>query len=790
MTAESLKKTLFLLDFEQIRSELSACCHLDSGREAIGRLCPSFSYNEVQKLLARTKAARALADEKGAPAFTAAPAIPESLVRVRKGALLSMGELLQIAAMLANAESVRFYGSALEENNALYGYFQMLTVHTELEERIRFCILSEDQISDRASPALEQLRKKIRHTSSRVRDTLQQFLTGSRAAHLQEPIVTMRSGRFVLPVKVEHKNSVPGLVHDTSASGATVFIEPMSVVELNNEIKLLENEEQKEIERILYELCAKCAGIADLLERDYQALTELSVQFAKAEYAYRIEAREVVCNADGKTDLKRARHPLLAREKVVPIDLSVGKDYDTLVITGPNTGGKTVTLKTLGVLALMNQCGLQLPVEEGSEIGFFSQILADIGDEQSIEQSLSTFSAHMVNIVSILDSIEPGTLVLFDELGAGTDPLEGAALAVSILEKTRALGAICLATTHYAELKTYALETDGVENASCEFDLKTLRPTYRLITGVPGRSNAFRIARRLGLSDDVIDQANALMSRDSRKFEEVIEKLEAERIRLEESLKEADAARAIAETAKVSAEKKSKEILAAAEKDAKRMTAESRRLVETSRRASSQAFEELERLRKKTEKERKEALLEEARANLKGIFQSADEQIEQIKEEVPTEPLPRPLVIGDLVQIAGTQKRGVVEKIKNGEIQIKTDGSRIKLPVERILLVDPNSVREEKPVRRQSGVSSGRATIRNEVDVRGMIGDDAWFVVDRYLDEAHLAGLESVRVIHGKGTGALRQALWRLLKKDPRVSSIRLGAFGEGDSGVTVVSLK
>ena len=783
-----LQKTLKVLDFDAVRDALCECCRLDAGREKLREIVPVFDYNEVTRLGRLTSAARRLSDEKGAPSFQAPSFIPDAVARAEKGAVLSAGQLLGVASLLSCASALKSYGASLDSQNALFDYFALLMPDSALERDIHSAIVSEEQIADRASSTLFDIRRKLQRHSAKIRETMQQYLVGSRAAHLQEPIVTMRSGRFVLPVKVEHRNDIPGLVHDTSASGATIFVEPMPVVELNNQIKILENEEEKEIERILSELSARVAGLSHYLLTDFSCIVELSVCFAKAEYASRLDARAVMCNRDGKSILLKARHPLLDRKRVVPINLSVGDKYDTLVVTGPNTGGKTVTLKTLGLFCLMNQCGLQLPLEEGSEIGFYPAVLADIGDEQSIEQSLSTFSAHMVNIVAMLKELENGALILFDELGAGTDPLEGAALAIAILEEARGRGAKCLATTHYAELKTYALQTSGVENASCEFDLRTLRPTYRLVTGIPGRSNAFRIAQRLGLSDRIIDEAGKLLDSDSLRFEEVVSTLESERIRMEEKLDAAVLANRKAQSARAEAERGAEKILQNAEKEAKRMTAESRRLLETARRASEEAFAELNRLKKLAKEKQEETLLEEARQNFKEIFRRADDRIDEIREEIVVEPLERELVIGDSVLIAGTNKRGVVEKIRNNEVTVRADNSRIRLPMERIILSAPEEKKQKSSA--QKKVGADRKSIHTEVDLRGFMGEEAWFVVDKYLDDARLANLDSVRLIHGKGTGALRQYLWRMLKKDPRICEMRLGAYGEGDSGVTVVKLK
>lgn len=788
MNEKLLQKTIAVLDFEAVRAELCDCCKLEAGKERLLTLIPSFELAVVRRLCAMTDAARKLLGEKGAPSFAAAKTLPQTIARAEKGAVLTPKELLQVAAMLSSSAAVKSYGGAVEEGSALYDFFFLLNPDRELEEKIRAAIMGEDQIADRASTALYDIRRKLARASAKVRETLQQYLIGSKAAHLQEPIITMRAGRFVIPVKVEHRGDIPGLVHDTSASGATVFVEPMPVVELNNEIKLMENEEQKEVERILAALSADCAQRAHLILTNFESLVQLSVQFAKAEYAGRIEASATALNADGKTKLIAARHPLLDKKSVVPIDLEIGESYDTIVITGPNTGGKTVTLKTIGLFAVMKQCGLQLPAKEGSCIGFYTAILADIGDEQSIEQSLSTFSAHMVNIVSMLNAMEKGALVLFDELGAGTDPLEGAALAIAILQETRTRGALCLATTHYAELKTFALETEGVENASCEFDVRTLSPTYRVMTGIPGRSNAFRIAKRLGVSDAIIGRASALMSGDTLRFEKVVSKLEAERIIMEEKLNEAVKSSEKARSAQEQAQRKAEEIIARAEKDAHRMTAESRRLLETAKQASDSAFDEIRRLQKRSREQQETAQLNEARERLRHTFREAEESMGAIREEAVAQPPERPIVCGDTVLIAGTGKYGVVEKVGKNDLTVRTDGARIKLSSSRVILTEPTQTKPKKTATASVGVS--KATIPNEVDLRGMIGEDAWFAADKFIDDARLAGLDSVRLIHGKGTGALRQYIGRMLKGDPRVTEYRLGAYGEGDSGVTVVSLK
>ncbi len=647
-------------------------------------------------------------------------------------------------------------------------------------------------MADDASPALYSIRRKMTSCSAKIRDSLQHYISGAYGTFLQENIITFRNSRYVIPVKSEYKNEIKGLIHDTSSSGATVFIEPLSVVELNNQIKLLEGEEKDEIERILAALSQRVAGFCDALSLDFYNVVELSVIFARAELSYKMEGVEPKISEKGELVFNRARHPLLDRRTAVPISLSLGKDFDTLVITGPNTGGKTVTLKTVGLLAMMAQTGLHVPAEEAT-LPVYPDILADIGDEQSIEQSLSTFSAHIVNIISMLEAAKPSCLMLFDELGSGTDPVEGAALAESILETVRNKGVKCAATTHYAELKTYALETEGVENASCEFDISTLRPTYRLIIGTPGRSNAFLISTRLGLPEDVITKAENLIKAENRRFESVVGKLEAERVSMEKDREEAKKLLAEAQRAREEAMKEREGLLEGAEKELERAKKEALRLVKSAHALSDSTFEKLEELQKKALRDKAQEDLEEERRKLRLTLRGAEDRISATisapRVENDDYTLPRKLVPGDRVFVTKVGKEGVVEKLHGSDATVSLGNMRMKIPVSTLRLITELK-KGQKEKKKGSVTSSPRSHTSNSVDVRGLVTDDAWFVVDKYLDDVILVGYESVTVIHGKGTGALKAGLWRYFKKDPRIKSFRLGLYGEGDGGVTILEMK
>ena len=790
---KAFEKAVKTLEYDKILSRLAACCSVEAGREKILTLRPEGDVERVKRLQKETASARRISAIKGTPSLSAHPSIPGIVERATKGALLNPMELLRVAALLHAVDAAKKYGEALTDEDAVLGeIFRRLLPERGLEHEITRCILSEDSIADDASPALYSIRRKMSACSSKIRESLQHYISGAYGTYLQENIITFRNSRYVIPVKSEYKNEIKGLIHDTSASGATVFIEPLSVVELNNQIKELEGEEREEIQRILALLSQRVSAFADAMSLNFYNVVELSVIFAKGEYAAKTDAVEPTVSLRGEMILEKARHPLLDRKTAVPISLSLGKNYDTLVITGPNTGGKTVTLKTMGLLAMMAQTGLQIPAEAAT-VPVYPDILADIGDEQSIEQSLSTFSAHIVNIISMLECARPGVLMLFDELGSGTDPIEGAALAEAVLETVRQQGVKCAATTHYAELKTYALETDGVENASCEFDITTLKPTYRLLLGTPGRSNAFLISSRLGLRDEIIAKAERLINAENRRFEKVVEKLETERVGMEKDRREAEKLLEEAKTARDEAMKEREGLLAAAEKEMERAKQEALRLVKSARALSDSTMDKLEEMQKKALKDKMQSDLEEERRKLRLTLRGAENDIrsqmvrarEQDEDYAP----PRPICAGDVVLVATVGKEGIVEKITERDATVSVGNMRMKLPLSSLRLITEIK-KGQKQKKGGSVTSSPRSHTASSVDVRGLVTDDAWFVVDKYLDDVLLTGFQTVTVIHGKGTGALKAGLWRYFKTDPRIRSYRLGLYGEGDGGVTILEMK
>ncbi len=787
------EKAVATLEYEKILSMLASSCSVEAGKEKILTLRPDSDPDRVSFLQKETAIAKRVLAVKGSPALSAHPLLPGVIDRAEKGAVLNPSELLRVGALLRSVSHARQYGENLQGEDRLLGeIFSRLRPNRGLEEEIGRCILSEDTLSDEASPALFSIRRKMASCAAKIREALQHYISGAYGNFLQENIITFRNSRYVIPVKSEYKNEIRGLIHDTSSSGATVFIEPMSVVEYNNQIKVLEGEEKDEIERILSALSQSVSAFSDALRLDFYDIVEISVIFARAELAVKMDAVEPSISRNGELELCLARHPLLDRKIAVPISLSLGKGFDTLVITGPNTGGKTVTLKTVGLLSMMAQTGLQIPAQS-AVFPVYPDILADIGDEQSIEQSLSTFSAHIRNIISMLSQAPRKALMLFDELGSGTDPVEGAALAEAILETVRERGIFCVATTHYAELKTYALETEGVENASCEFDLATLKPTYRLIIGTPGRSNAFLISARLGLSQEIIQKAERLVKAENRRFETVVGKLEEERVEMEKAREEA---RRLQEEARVMREETLKEregLLGGAEKELERAKQEALRLVKSARALSDSTFEKLEEMQKKALRDRAQEDLEEERRKIRLTLRNMEDDVSsrmvEVEEKEENYTLPRPLKKGDAVLISNVGKEGILEKLTGREATVLVGNLRMKTPVSALRLM--TGFQKGKKEKKKGSVSSTpRAQITNSVDVRGLVTDDAWFVVDKYLDDVILTGFESVTVIHGKGTGALKAGLWRYFKKDPRIRSFRLGLYGEGDGGVTILEMK
>ena len=790
-------KTLSTLEFDKIISALSDSAATEGAKARAMSLLPSDDYDTVLLRQTKTDDAKRLINRKGYPSFTAPESVVAAADRAYKGAVLSPRELLDIASLFRSARAVLDYiNTDRAFTTSLDEIFLRLIPNRTLEDRISRAIISEDFIADEASPELADIRRKIRNANNKIKETLQSYIGGARLKYLQENLVTMRNGRYVVPVKAEYKNEMKGLVHDTSSSGATLFVEPMAVVDANNELKSLNSAEQHEIERILSELSAECAENCSIISLNYHNITELAFVFACATLAITMKAEKPIIKKERGLDLKKARHPLIPRDKVVPIDVAIGGEFNTLIITGPNTGGKTVTLKTMGLLALMAQSGLQIPALDTSSVGIFDEILVDIGDEQSIEASLSTFSSHMVNVVGILESVGEKSLVLFDELGSGTDPVEGAALAISILEKTASKGALTAATTHYAELKVYALETKGVQNASCEFDIDTLRPTYKLVVGTPGKSNAFAISEKLGISPDIIERANKLIERDNKRFEDVIERLDTNRIQMEKERERAEALRIEFENFKKNAEEELKRRISKNEEEIARQTQKAKQILDSARASSEFIFSQLEALRKQDDKEKRYSMMNSARDEMRKRLRESESLLSEIDvKEITLDDeykLPRPLKVGDKVYLTTVSSEGVVTALadKNGLIAVTAGILKTKVSPDKLRLLD-GSIKISKP--KPAPVSEGKvkktivSTFKPEIDVRGMIGDDAWFVVDKYLDDAVLAGIPSVRIIHGKGTGALRAALWKYFKNDKRIKKYRHGTYGEGDAGVTVI---
>ena len=792
-------KTLSTLEYDKIIDMLIDCASTEGAKARAASLVPTDDFETVVLRQKRTDDAKRLINEKGYPSFSAQERVVPAAERAYKGAILSPQELLEIASLLRSARSVIDYSSADRTfDTSLDEIFTRLMPCRELENNITRSIISEDMIADEASPALADIRRKVRLANNKIKDTLQSYVGGVRIKYLQENIVTMRNGRYVIPVKAEYRNEIKGLVHDTSSSGATLFIEPISVVEANNELKTLAAEEEREIERILASLSADCGNACSIISINYHSITELAFYFACATLANQMRAEMPNIVDERRIELKRARHPLIDRHKVVPIDVSIGEGYNTLIITGPNTGGKTVTLKTLGLFVLMAQSGLQIPALESSTLGIFSEVLVDIGDEQSIEASLSTFSSHMVNVADILGRVSDRSLVLFDELGSGTDPIEGAALAISILEHTAKCGALSAATTHYAELKVYALETPGVQNASCEFDIETLRPTYRLIVGTPGKSNAFAISEKLGIPEEIIARAGQLIKRENKNFEDVIERLDTSRIEMEKERAEAERLRSEFELFKKNAEDELKRKIARSEEEIAKQTLKARQILDSARASSEFIFRQLEELRKTEDKDKRAEMMASAREEMRKRMRESESLMTgvDIRELVEDDnyKLPRPLKVGDKVFLTTIKKEGVVTALadKKGQISVTSGILKTKVTEDKIRLIDGNVkyVSDTTPKVNEGKVKKSiTSTFKPEIDVRGMIGDDAWFVVDKYIDDAVLAGMPTIRIIHGKGTGALRAALWKYFKQDKRIKSYRHGEYGEGDAGVTVITL-
>ncbi|MDO4838335.1 MAG: endonuclease MutS2 [Clostridia bacterium] len=782
------ERTLRVLEFTKIRERLAEKALTPMGAEKCRSLVPSQDMSEVLLWQQETEEANVVLTYFGGHPLISYGDVRPFLALCDKGATLSPKALLGIAELLRACRAARTSLITDRDNTPhLRQRAEGLSSLRNVEQDITDAILSEDEIADRASNELMNIRRHLRGATERIKEKLNQMTHNPTIAkYLQDPIVTMRNDRYVLPVRAEHRGDVPGLVHDQSASGATLFIEPLAAVEMGNELKQWEAKEKQEIERILAALSAEIAPYAQTLKEDVERLSELDFIFCKGLLAREMHAVTPKLNKDGFINILRGRHPLIDPDKVVPSNLWMGKDFTTLVITGPNTGGKTVTLKTVGLFTLMAQAGLQIPADFGTELAVFEQVFADIGDEQSIEQSLSTFSGHMTNIVEIMREVTPRDLVLFDELGAGTDPTEGAALAQSILQRLLDIHVRTLATTHYSELKAFALSTKGVENASVEFNVETLRPTYRLSIGVPGKSNAFEISRKLGLSESLIENAKELLSGESIRFEDVIanaeyhrQVAEKERQLAEEAAKETTRLRDEAEKLRKQMEDKRETTLRKTKEDA-------RRILEQARRESESILADMKRLKKNADAPEREAA-----ALKRKLEKDIDSLSEGLKQKVDTvTPPPKTVKIGDEVEILTLNTRGTVlaPPDAKGEVQLQAGILKLKAHLSQLRLVKEEKPKVKTVVHAQTG-SMTRA-VRTECDIRGMAVDEAIPVVDQFLDEAVLSALNEVSVIHGKGTGVLRSGIQQHLRHHPHVKSFRLGVYGEGESGVTVVTLK
>ena len=794
-----MNKHCISLELDKILKMLSDTASSADAKEMAIELKPQTDYFEVLELLDKTEAAYVLIAKFGAPSFGGLQNVNNALSRASAGGSLSAGELLKIATTLKIIRGITvWHEKCAGMETALDDLFNSLYPNKYLEEKITNAIISETEISDNASPELKEIRRKKRHYENKIREQLDSMIHSSHYSKiLRDGIITQRNGRFVVPVKAENRGEVAGMVHDTSGSGATVFIEPAAVVEANNEIKVLESREQDEIERILAELSQMAGEFEDTIKISFDSATILDLHFAKAHLAYKMKASRPILNSDGKILLKKARHPLIDAKSVVPVDISLGLDFDSLVITGANTGGKTVSIKTIGLLTLMAECGLMLPVTDNSRISVFKNVLADIGDEQSIEQSLSTFSSHMTNIVDIIKIADENSLVLIDELGAGTDPIEGAALAVSILENLRQKGAKIASTTHYSELKEYALKTDRVENGCCEFDVATLRPTYRLLIGMPGRSNALAIAGRLGISEEITDFAKALISEENTRFEDAVDTLETARKALEDDKEKLEEEKLSILRQKEKAEQTLQKAKEQSEKEIERAKRDAERIVENARRAGNSLLLEIEQLKKELAKQKNHQ--EIARKAKQAMGRQLDKMDEISQGLIDTDDgeyvLPRPLETGDrvFVKTLGSEAEVISVDEKKNTVQVQSGMLKMKADISDIRLIGA----KKEPKKQYSGVrtvhtgsSNATASSNSSIDLRGTTVEEAMLDLDKFIDGILRTGLNQITIIHGKGTGALRKGIHVYLRKHPNIRTFRVGTFGEGEEGVTIAELK
>ncbi|AGC67797.1 MutS2 protein MutS [Thermoclostridium stercorarium subsp. stercorarium DSM 8532] len=790
-------KVFRILEFDRIIEKLKDRASSTLGKELAEKLVPSTDYEEIKRTLRETTDAVTCILRKGSPPLGGIHDIRPYIQRAEAGGMLYPGELLKIADVLRVSRNLKNYVSQdkmeLEETNTVYVLCSGLGTDRTLEERLNQAIENEEELSDYASPALAAIRRDIRRMQDAVKDKLNSIIRSAQNRKImQDAVVTLRGDRYVIPVKAEYRSQFPGLVHDVSQSGATIFVEPMAVVELNNEIRQLKIKEEREVERILTELTGEVAKISEMLKANVKLLALIDFVFAKARLSLDLKGTEPVLNKERRIVIKKGRHPLIDPAVVVPVDISLGEDFTTMVITGPNTGGKTVTLKTMGLFVLMTQAGLHIPAAENSEMCVFTKVFADIGDEQSIEQSLSTFSAHMTNIVGILREVDENSLVLFDELGAGTDPTEGAALAKAILDRLTKRGIRTMATTHYSELKIYAMTTPGVRNACCEFDVETLRPTYRLLIGIPGRSNAFAISLRLGLDEGIIEEAKRFMRGEDIQFEELLSDIQKNRLETEKErerayreLKEIERLRQAAEEQRKKTEDEKESILNQARKEARAILANARRQAE-------EIMERLKELEKAYQQRNIDREMMELRQNLRKTMNELDAQMaETILPRRGDGKPPENLKPGDTVMIINLNQRGTVLEApdKDGNVLIQAGIMKVKMHITQLKPVDEQQ--EVMSTIQNTRVRSVKSkSISLELDIRGLTTEEARERIDKYIDDAIIAGLHEVSIIHGKGTGALRKSVHDFLSRHPHVETFRLGKYGEGETGVTIVKLK
>ena len=785
------EKSMVTLELPKVLAMLADCAVTQEGKERCRTLQPMTDPDDVQRALEETSAAQKMLILRGSPGFSGVRPVAASLQRADMGGSLNTRELMEIAVVLRSARNAQEYGAA-EEKTVISHLFDCLTPNRALEERITTSIVGEDELADSASSELASIRRHIRVTEAKVRDILQKIISSSQSKYLQEAIITIRSDRYVVPVKSEHKNMIPGLVHDVSGSGSTFFIEPMGVVKANNELRELAAREKKEVERILAEMSAECAACKMDIMEDYTLLILLDTIFARAHLSMKMNGSQPALSRKF-LNLHGARHPLLDPKKAVANDLRLGEEFDTLMITGPNTGGKTVTLKTIGLLTLMAQCGMHIPARSDSTVRVFDRVLADIGDEQSIAQSLSTFSSHMVNIVGILEETDDNTLILIDELGAGTDPVEGAALAEAIIDSARALGSLVVATTHYAELKVYAMTTSGVENACCEFNVETLAPTYRVILGIPGKSNAFAISRRLGLPEYIIDKAADRLNAENVRFEDVLSRLDQQRQDMEKERETARKLKIEMEQSAAKAREYRKQLEKEREKAVEKAQAEARAIIQEARDASDLVFAELKDMRRQQRKQENWQEVNDRRVAARQLLNDAERNIGGPEKEEEAPPATRDAVAGDTVELLSMGTKATVLAVnKDGTLQLQAGILKISAKQKEVRVVegDTQAEKERKRIIRRAEHTLRTAAVPSQVDLRGMMTDEAIMVLDQFLDTALLGKLESVTIVHGKGTGAVRKAVRDHLKRSRYVKSFRPGRYGEGEDGVTVAELR